>query len=278
MLARPEPTSNPAPRHRFCLKENYNPKKITLGQKLKTSSLIFEPIKLKLYAILMEQKRQGKVSQRYFVSDFKHLDTESCEKLLLKELFNWTEEALKADEQDLEIIIADKFTVVNSENDTFRDSSHREATVKTLTEKQDSGSFDQLVDSRYEEYKRRFEAKSRFSNQMSKSMAKTVNNRFLMTQRATTIDINFLDEDAPKEQTVLTASDLFNNVRDFKESWTANSKTNGPHNRAWMISKVNDIDSFDESDSEQVSCIKTDGGDRLNGFALSAIEETSKIE
>lgn len=258
-----------ASKPRIYRNENLIPKKLSISQKLRTSDLVQKPNKLKLCAVLLDQSRNKKVSHRYLTHKFTRSEADSYDDLMLKEFFNWTEEAVKADEFDFKIIIASKFTVVNSESTNLKECNFRDTIDKTLTVANNSISFEQMVDSKYEVYKKRFEAKCRVLGQSTKIIPKTVDKQFFLTQETNTLESNLFGSKLYMESVTLTTNNIFENTKKLRESWVDNLNSKMPHSKDWPMSSLNDTDSYDESDEEKYDSMKIDECDKLNRLPLA---------
>lgn len=166
----------------------------SLTEKFDISKLIHQPVKLKLYAVLRDQQKGTNPLSHFQVYRPIRLDSEFEDKGLMKELFNWTDDAAKIDGLDVEIIVRDKFSITASTNNTPR------ALNQPISFDQDKGlrsnhiSFDQLIKSKYEAYKQNFDKKTS-SRDLNKKNGHCEHKSSIFANRARVYSYESSDED-----------------------------------------------------------------------------------
>lgn len=136
----------------------------SLGSKLLSNGMVKEPNKLKLYAVLTDQRRTTTIRDYFMIVNPKTIANEKDDKYLLKEFFNWTDDAVAYDETDLTIIVAAKFVADNVTVDKDNRKTHyREPKSPCVisADKQPflNKEFNVEPTSSYESYKKNFERK-----------------------------------------------------------------------------------------------------------------------
>ena len=132
----------------------------SLSTIINPKALIHKPVKLKLYSALVHQNKDETLIDHFRQYRAVRLDREFEDKKLLKELFNWTDDAAYVEHLDIEIIVGEKFSMTNSANTTPRAGAPIIAFSKDANAKSQQLSFDEMLKSKYEAYKKNYDSKT----------------------------------------------------------------------------------------------------------------------
>ena len=276
-----QPVSLPAPlelkQHRKSSKENRQTKKLSIGEKLNTSRLVHQPSKLKLCAVLLSQHKEKDLRAHFTGYEPNGLKSDNEDKKLLMGLFNWTEETSKAADFNLEVIIGDKFTTIDSVNEMSRAGNietHKEADIQFTKQ---PGLFEQMLNSRYEAYKEKYQKKNSMSIEMCEKTPKTYEpnlpgnrDNTCMTQSAV------FTHTSPAINLNLASSCVINNAQRLNSAWSSAIAVKQPKSQYAKISKLSTTThntSDDGQQNEGLGMLSSDYRDIINEIALNTIEE-----
>ena len=128
------------------------------------SRLVHQPVRLKLYSAVFAQNRCENLSDTFHAYKPKTLNEDFEDKTLLKELFNWTNDAAMLNELEFEIIVADKFSAGDSIKHTHMAKADDNKSNAKDSMRSKQLSFDELLKTRYEDYKQNYDKKTRIHN------------------------------------------------------------------------------------------------------------------
>ena len=118
--------------------------------KKKVTKLVNNPILLQLYPLLIKQQKRD-LKKHFNTFRPVNLKKDKDNAALLVELFNYSNQVEEAIEREIEVIVTNKFSL-QSTKANYRETAI--SNVKTLTQIQKHTSFEELLKSGYNRYKR----------------------------------------------------------------------------------------------------------------------------
>ena len=112
------------------------------------SNIIREPSKLKVYSLLLKQSKDD-LKDYFNTNTQSSLKNKSIKKLLLDEMFNFSEDCFKAKDSAIEIIVCDNFIITDDSNEVPRlntkENSNNLATSKNNINSINTASYEEYV-------------------------------------------------------------------------------------------------------------------------------------
>ena len=138
---------------RYC----YSSRILHTSDKDTASRLVRDPNKLEIYGVLLHQQTKG-VSTYFTNHKTRNLAREVEDSNLLKDLFDSENTLAYSGFQDDDFIIVEKFNRQNSKINLASQNTYNEDHKNLHNAKNDKATFDELLKSRYQAYKKNFEA------------------------------------------------------------------------------------------------------------------------